>query len=450
MPHNSPPVVVVGGGFAGLVAARELHRRSIPVVVFEAGKQVAGLARTFRDAEGFTYDFGAHFITNRLASEIGVQAQCRTVRYYGESVVTGGQIYSYPFGLVRSPRFLLGALASYAGGALHGRPPDSAADWFRAQYGAPLAEAVAIPLVEAWSGARATDLAPSVGDKLASSISHTLLLKLASRLTRRAVASGYCREQPESVRVWHVYPQDGVVTLCEELLRELGEAVCLESPVQAILVQDERAVGVRVNGRDVEASAVISTAPVPVLAKLVSGTETLRHLAPFRYRPMVFVNLRFMGRGLLPDVVTWTPESTFPFFRLTEAPLSMPWLAPAGKTMVTADLGCEVGDTIWQMADEQLGELCVAHLEPIIPDARQRYLGCQALRTPIAYPVLLREYEPERQRLERGSGVQGLYSIGRNGEFAHILMEDVYWRTLRRVADVVAARPNGSHGPQST
>jgi protoporphyrinogen oxidase len=165
---------------------------------------------------------------------------------------------------------------------------------------------------------------------------------------------------------------------------------------------------------------------------------------------MVFVNLRFMGRSLLPDVVTWTPESTFPFFRLTEAPLSMPWLAPAGKTMVTADLGCEVGDTIWQMADEQLGELCLAHLEPIIPDARRRYLGCPALRTPIAYPVLLREYEPQRQRLERGTGVEGLYSIGRNGEFAHILMEDVYWRTLRRVADVVAARPNGSHRPQST
>ncbi len=122
MPNRHAPVVIVGG-FAGLVAARELHRRSIPVVVYEAGKQVAGLARTFRDEEGFTYDFGAHFITNRLAAEVGVAAQCRTVRYYGESVVTDGQVYSYPFGLVRSPRFLLGALTSYAAEALHGGSP---------------------------------------------------------------------------------------------------------------------------------------------------------------------------------------------------------------------------------------------------------------------------------------------------------------------------------------
>ena len=43
------------------------------------------------------------------------------------------------------------------------------------------------------------------------------------------------------------------------------------------------------------------------------------------------VNLRLEGRGLLPDVVMWTPESKFPFFRLTEVPLSMPWLAPEGK-----------------------------------------------------------------------------------------------------------------------
>jgi oxygen-dependent protoporphyrinogen oxidase len=439
MPAKHPPVAIIGGGFAGLLAARELRRRSIPVVVYEAGKQVAGLARTFRDGEGFTYDFGAHFITNRLAAEIGVEAQCRTVRYYGESVLLGGRVYSYPFGMVSSPRFTLAAVASLAAGAWHRRQPDSAAAWFQAHYGRAIADAVAIPLVEAWSGAPAADLAPSVGDKLVSSVGHMLFLKLASRLTRRAIASGYCRERPESVRVWHVYPEGGVATLCDELVRGLGDAVRLESPVQAIMVEDERAVAVRVCGREVETSAVISTAPVPVLAKLVSGTEALRHLARFRYRPMVFVNLRFMGRNLLPDVVTWTPESAFPFFRLTEAPVSMPWLAPAGKTMVTADLGCEVGDQIWQMPDEQLGELCITHLETVIPQARRRYLGCQVLRTPIAYPVFLRSYEPARQQLERGTGVDGLYSIGRNGEFAHILMEDVYWRTLRRIAALAPA-----------
>jgi hypothetical protein len=81
----------------------------------------------------------------------------------------------------------------------------------------------------------------------------------------------------------------------------------------------------------------------------------------------------------------------------------------------------------------------VEKLAPIISDARRRYLGCRLLRTPVAYPVFLKEYEPERRSLEKSTGVKGLYSIGRNGEFSHLLMEDTYWRTLRRVHELLMA-----------
>jgi protoporphyrinogen/coproporphyrinogen III oxidase len=124
------------------------------------------------------------------------------------------------------------------------------------------------------------------------------------------------------------------------------------------------------------------------------------------------------------------------------SPLSMPWLAPLGKTMITVDIGCEVGDDMWNMPEEQLGTFCLEHLQPIIPGARARYLGCRVLRTPIAYPVFLREYEDLRQRAERSTGIEGLYSIGRNGEFAHIFMEDVYFRTLKKMRHV-AERASG-------
>jgi protoporphyrinogen oxidase len=155
---------------------------------------------------------------------------------------------------------------------------------------------------------------------------------------------------------------------------------------------------------------------------------------------MVFVNLRLRGRGLLPDTVLWTPERGLPFFRVTDTTRSMPWLAPPGKSLVTVDLGCEVGDPIWSMPEDRLADLCLEHLETIIPGVRQRLLGSSVLRTPIAYPVFLRQYEEDRVRFRVSTGVDGLYSIGRNGEFAHILMEDVYWRTLARVRQVVRDR----------
>ena len=441
MPARTPPVIIIGAGMAGLTAAAALRGQGVPVRLFEAGREIAGLAASFVDDEGFSFDFGAHFITNRLAAAIGVGAACRDVQYYGESVVLKGKTYSYPFGLAASPRFLASAVGRRGRNLFGRKAPETAAEWLYASYGDALAEQVAIPIMEAWSGAPADRLAASVGEKFGHGIGHTMLLKLATRVLKKAVASGYCNEQRESVHVWHVYPQGGVSLLCRKMAEGLEDVLQLQSPVQKIIVDQGRVVAVRVHGQEVAASAVMSTAPVHILSKLVEGTTALQHLARFRYRPMVFVNLRLRGRGLLRDVVTWVPEREFPFFRVTEAPSSMPWLAPPGKTMLTVDIGCETSEAIWSMPEEQLGELCLDHLRHMIPDVRDRYLGCRVLRTPIAYPVYLKEYEEERLALKRSTGVDGLYSIGRNGEFSHMLLEDLYWRTLKVVRNMTPVRP---------
>jgi protoporphyrinogen/coproporphyrinogen III oxidase len=434
---SSAPVAIIGAGIAGLTAAVTLRRQNIPVVLFESGPRIAGLAQSFQDQDGFSYDFGAHFITNRLAAALGIGAQCNIVRHYGETVWLRGKSYGYPFGLLQVPRFSLGGLATGLTQATHPKTnPRSAADWFRAHYGNALANEVAIPLLEAWSGASASELSAAVGNKLQHSIGYTFFLKVASHLTHRAVSSGYSNEMPEHPNVWHVYPKGGAGTVCQRLADELVDEIQLESPVEAIWVEQERVKAIQVNGKEQPVSAVISTAPCPVLARLVKGTEALRPLEKFRYRPMAFVNLRLEGRGYLPDTVLWTPEAEFPFFRLTETPLSMPWLAPPGKTLITVDIGCEIGDGIWTMTDEALGEFCCEALRPIIPQIQRHYLGCRVLRSPIAYPVYLQEYEEDRCRFEKSTGIAGLYSIGRNGEFSHLLMEDIYWRTQKQMREV--------------
>lgn len=440
--RTTAPVAILGAGLAGLTAAQVLRRNGVPVILYEAGKQVAGLAQSFRDSDGFTYDFGAHFVTNRLAAALGVGESCRDVHHYGESVLYAGKFHSYPFGLLKVPGFVRSALAERLLPGRASRAPVSAEEWFRRAYGRALADEVALPLLEAWSGVPASELAASVGDKLHQGVTTTFYLKLASMLTGRAVASGYSYEMPENPNVWHVYPEGGLGVLTASLAAGLKDAIQLESPVEQILAENERVVAVRSRGREQAVSAVVSTAPCNILAKLVTGTSAVEHLARFRYRPMVFVNLKFEGRGLLPDTVLWTPDRSLPFLRLTETPLSMPWLAPEGKTIITADIGCETGDEIWKMPDDALGSMCVEHMKGIVPDAARRFTGCRVLRTAIAYPIFLRAYEQDRKRLQRSTGVQGLYSIGRNGEFAHILMEDVYWRTQRRMQELLRELQN--------
>lgn len=437
--HDDHPVAIIGGGLAGLVAATELRSRGHQVRLFEAAPELGGLARTIVDDDGFSYDFGAHFITNRLADELGASHLCRTVPRYGEDVVLGGRTYRYPYGLALRPDFV----RSFALQQLRsGGTPRTARDLLVDRYGAALADQVALPLVEAWSGAAGDQLAPAIVDKLDEGIVRTLWLKAAGIATRRAVTIGYTRERPSSVNVYHVYPRGGLGSLIGHVAEQHRDVIEVNSRVQAIEVVDERVVSIRVNDEDIPVKAAVSTAPVHVLPKLVTGSDRVDAYARFRYRPMIFVNLRMDGRGLLTNTVQWFPERRAPYFRLTEAPLSMPWLAPEGKTIITADIGASIGDEYWAMDDEALTTLCLEHLTATVPDAASRFLGSRVMRTPLAYPIFLNEYEDVRQRFADHLPIDGLISVGRNGEFAHILMEDVYWRTRRRIAalDVTLAQ----------
>jgi oxygen-dependent protoporphyrinogen oxidase len=358
---------------------------------------------------------------------------------------------------MRSPRFVASAIAAKLR-APFARKPVTAAEHYGGQYGRKLADEIALPLTEAWSGATGNELASSVGEKFATSLPKTMLLKVATRITRRTVAVGYSGTVAESPHVWHVYPEGGIGAVCERLADEVRDAVTTDSPVEAILIENDRAVGVRVKGEDIAARAVVSTAPVHVLAKLTRGTDRLAHLARFRYRAMVFVNMKFDGPSGLPDVVTWTPGAEFPFFRLSDIGLGLPWLVPEGKTQVTCDIGCRVGDETWTASDESLSAICSVALDRIVPGLSSRFLGCRVVRTALAYPVFLTEYEADRRSFELGTGVEGLFSVGRNGEFAHILMEDVYWRTRRKLVGMLGSdcgegdrspAASGEIGPQA-
>jgi oxygen-dependent protoporphyrinogen oxidase len=208
-------------------------------------------------------------------------------------------------------------------------------------------------------------------------------------------------------------------------------------------------VAVRAGGKSYDVAGVVSTLPASLLPKLIVGNDALQPFSRFQYRPIICVCMRFETRGILDNTVLWTIDKRLPFFRLTETPLSMPWLAPEGKTLITADIGCALGDEMWTMDNAALGELCANAMNRILPGARGHYSGCHVLRAPMGYPVYLREYETLRRRFAIGTGIDNLYSVGRNGEFAHILMEDVYWRTRKKLDEMILTLQQRPHPAES-
>ncbi len=440
---SNSPVIIIGAGLAGLTAGAYLKRQGISIRILEAGDSISGLCRSDKDEEGFTYDCGAHFITNRLAAALGISTQCRPMPRYGESVFYDGRVYSHPFGLLKTPRFVGSALWSKTTGLFHSKPV-SAQDFYRSQYGRRLADEVALPLTEAWSGVPTDQLSAAVGDKLGTSLPWMICLRLAGWITGRTVGIGYSGTVTESPHAWHVYPEGGISAVCEKLCDEVADDVALQSRVEAIEVDQDRVTGVVVNGIPISARAVVSTAPVHILGKLIRGSDKLDYLKEFRYRAMIFVNLKIVGDSGLPDVVTWTPTANFPFFRVSDIGMGLPWLVPEGKSQLTCDIGCEVGDSRWTTPDDELAELCAEHLQKMVPGIKERVIGSRVVRVTLAYPVYHLKYEQERRKFNEGTGIEGLVSIGRNGEFAHILMEDVFWRTrwkLSGLVDSLSSKP---------
>ncbi len=58
MPDAFPPILIIGGGAAGLAAARTLHAAGRPFVLLEAADTVGGRLRTTRTPDGFLLDHG--------------------------------------------------------------------------------------------------------------------------------------------------------------------------------------------------------------------------------------------------------------------------------------------------------------------------------------------------------------------------------------------------------
>ena len=237
--------------------------------------------------------------------------------------------------------------------------------------------------------------------------------------------------------VWHVYPNHGVSTICEKLMEGIEDSIKLNSPVKEIIVENGKVTAIKVNDEIKPVSAVISTAPANILAQMVKGSHALDYAKEFKFRPMIFVNLRLEGRRFLPDTVEWFPEKDFPFFRLTEVTRSMPWMAPEGKSIITVDIGSTKEEPFWTMEEDKLIALCLENLERVLPGIRGKFLGGDVLRTGFSYPVFLNKYEKYRRQFEKSTNIDNLLSIGRNGEFAHRFMEDVYWRTCQKVDDLI-------------
>ncbi|MBC6937442.1 MAG: FAD-dependent oxidoreductase [Chloroflexi bacterium] len=309
-------VAVIGGGIMGVTLAYHLSRQGFNVTVYERGDNLGGLA-SYMPYDGARLDRFYHTILSsdlsmqRLIEESGVKDRLHFTATK-QGFYDNGQIYPFntPVDFLLFPplnlfqRFRLGLQVIYAQFESRWEKMDEipVEDWLVKVSGRGVYNKVWKPLLRA---------------KFDSTSENVPATYIWSRL-RRMMGT---REGVTSTEMM-CYLENGYYTLIEALARRCeaqGVAFHLRAPIEEIVIENGRAVGVRLGGVVEPYDAVISTLASPILANLLPE-------APAGFRAMlakqqylgVLCPLLILKKRLLPYYVLNITDESIPFTAVVE------------------------------------------------------------------------------------------------------------------------------------
>jgi protoporphyrinogen oxidase len=454
-PTAPAPVVVLGGGLAGLAAAHALAGAGREVVVLEAGPVVGGLSRTevFGD---FRFDLGGHrFFTHdaEVAALVAALMGDELIDVPRSSkILLRGRYVDYPLRPANAlaalgPGTTLRVLADWAieqARALRGeRPAVSLEDWVVRRFGRTLFEIYFKEYSEKVWGIPCDRI--SVG---------WVARRIEGLSLGRALRDAFTREHRATVASLvdrFAYPRLGIGRLAERFAAALAPRgrVVLDARATRVLQAGGRVCGVvaatPAGERTFPAAAVVSTIPLPALAGLLDPPPAPAALAAARglgFRDLLLAAVA-VDRPFVTDQ-TWIylPDRAIPFGRIHEPKNWSAAMAPPARSLVVAEFFCFRGDELWESSDERIAELTASGLERLGLLERRLVLGTRVVRVPAAYPLFEVGYEARAEAVRAGlAAVANLHTAGRSGCFAYQNMDHAIRSGLDTARALLAAEP---------
>jgi protoporphyrinogen oxidase len=319
-------ILVLGAGPTGLGAAHELQRAGHPTwSLHERDEVVGGLARSFRDARGFTWDVGGHVVFSHYGRFTrlldGLLGEDGWLEHDRESWVRmAGAWVPYPFqnNVHRLPPEqraacldgLIGAaLAAAAGSA---PPPAHFGEFVARTFGEPIAELFMRPYNEKVWGYPLEEMSWSwIGERVA--------VPDPRRAVRNALLGGDDVSWGPNNRFR--FPRRGGTGA-------IWSALAATLPAGR-LVRRAEAVGLDVEGRTVTFAdgttraydALVSTIPLPVLARMAGVPRWIELAGRLKHSSTHVVGVGLSGRppaDLGTKCWMYFPERNVPFYRVTQ------------------------------------------------------------------------------------------------------------------------------------
>ena len=445
-------VVVLGAGPTGLAAARALARRGVAVTVLEAGQAVGGMAASI-EVGGQRVDLGSHRLHPAMARReralvdalLGADLQERPRR--GRMAVAG-RLVAFP----PDPLDLLRTL-----------PPSVAAPFVRDALTAPqrrrAAAAQGLRASPSFADAVRVGLGPQALERFYGPYARKLWGvgpdELDADLARRRVTANsggaIARRLARQLRgpATFLYPRLGFGQLVERLADDAvraGVSIELGTPARSVVpappladADADDGGGVRVEAMATawRARAVVSTIPLPVLARLVPGAPPAVRAAvdALEVRAMALVYLVLDRPHYTAYDAHYLPGPETIVSRLSEPKRYRDGPDPADRTVLCAEVPCTAGDGTWSLPDDVLAGRVADELAGVgLPLVRA--VDAHVVRLGSVYPVERLGTPAHRAVVEAWlDGVPGVLSTGRQG----LLVPDNTHHALSMGIDAAAA-----------
>ncbi len=430
------PVVVIGGGPAGLTAARQLAQSGDPVVVVEEDSVVGGISRSV-ERDGWRFDIGGHrFFTKVPAVEefwhSVLPPEDFLLRPRMSRIFYEGRFYDYPIklGNALSNLGLIEALRcglSFLWVRLH--PPknlDTLEGYIVSNYGWRLYHHFFKTYNEKVWGVPASELSADWG---AQRIKGMSLWDAVWEPIRSSVA-GKRRDKSKQVTSLieeFEYPKYGPGMMwerCADQVAAMGGDVRLETSAVTVHVEDGAAVAVTVTSdghrERIEACHVISSMPITTLARSIDPPvpdEVIAAAGDLHYRDFLTVALVVPEEHGFPDNWIYIHSPDVLVGRIQNFGSWSPYLVKDGRTCLGMEYFVFEGDDLWTCTDDELIALgtkelaAIGLIEP--PDVEAGYV----VRMPKAYPVYDDTYRENVDVIRRWfeQHAPNVHPIGRNG-----------------------------------
>lgn len=382
----SDKVAIVGAGILGLTLALRFSEKGYQVTVFDAAKEIGGLASAWKIGD-FVWDKHYHvtlysdFYTRKIVSEIGLGDEFKWVETK-TGFYTNGQLFSMSNVLefLRFPplkffdKIRLGATIFYAAHFADGSRLEkiSVEQWLKKLSGERTFEKIWKPLLKA---------------KLGEAYTQTNAAFLWATIQRMYAArnSGLKREM-------FGYVSGGYARILQKFAETL-EAKGVKFQLGAQVSKIEKR-GAKVTVNDVESfDLAILTCPCNVAARLlpqISVEERLR-LESIKYQGIVCASM-LTKNSLSPFYITNITDEA-PFTAVIEMTALVDKSHFGGNSLVYLPKYASSDDEIFQKSDEEIKEIFLTALEKMYPNfSRQDVLAFRVSRVHQVFPILTLDY----------------------------------------------------------